>query len=67
MPQILIELATQIDVPPAHLAERRAAPTVAEGQANIEPLIRIRSGAERPADCFRERPGYYQVVPGGDS
>ena len=52
MASILVELATQIEVPPAHLAERRAPPSFEEGQANIDPLIRIRSGTERPADAF---------------
>lgn len=64
MIQMLIELSTQIEVPPEHLREQRAAPTLADGQSPMTPLIRIRSGAERPADAYvsvRYRDHWYWV------
>ncbi len=53
--EILVELASFITVPEAHVAEQRVGPT-AEPEAGpsgpIRPLIRIASSPERPADAF---------------
>lgn len=50
--QVLSALALGVDVPQGHLARRLtpAAPELAGGEA--PPLLRIRSGAERPDDPF---------------
>lgn len=48
-------MASCIDVPPAHVAENRAAPGFADvggAASGLEPLIRVRSGVERPGDAF---------------
>ena len=52
MAQILVELSTQIDVPPAHLADRRATPSLKDQEAVVDELIEIRSGLETPSDAF---------------
>jgi hypothetical protein len=55
MLQIMIELATEVDVPPSHVAEgRTVGPLVQEGGANeeVKPLIRIKSSAEKPEFAF---------------
>ena len=53
--EILIDLASFISVPEAHVRERRVGPTQEdEGgvEGPIRPLIRIGSAAERPGDAF---------------
>jgi hypothetical protein len=53
--EILIDLASFISVPEAHVLERRVGPTHEdEGSAEgpIRPLIRIGSAVERPNDAF---------------
>lgn len=53
--QVLIELASQVAVPPEHVVEHRTygqVPTVPEGTAALASLISIRSGTERTADAF---------------
>jgi len=53
--EILGELAAYIDVPEAHLAEQSATPTMVEEEAlavGIPPLIRVKSGSEKPDDAF---------------
>ena len=52
MATILIELATQIDVPAEHLAERRVSASLKDGGANIADLINIHSGRDRPDNAF---------------
>lgn len=55
MMEILGELAAYIDVPAEHLAERSATPTMVEEgaiAAGIPPLIRVKSGSEKPDDAF---------------
>ena len=55
MMEILGELAAYIDVPDAHLAERSAIPMMVEEDAlavGIPPLIRVKSGSEKPDDAF---------------
>lgn len=52
--EILLELASYIDVPAEHAAEERVFPALArQGAAGgLAPLIRVRSGAQRPQDAF---------------
>ena len=52
MAKIMVQLALDVDVPAAHLAERRAAPIPAEDHVRREPLMRIGSSVDRPADAF---------------
>jgi hypothetical protein len=62
--EILVDLSSFIDVPEAHVADRRVTPT-AEPEVGpsgpIRPLIRIGSTPERPADAFLAVPyrGYW--------
>jgi hypothetical protein len=52
--EVLVDIATDIEVPAADVRENRVSPTFEETLAgeNIPPLIRIRSSAERPAEAF---------------
>jgi hypothetical protein len=54
--QIMITLATQIDVPPEHVAEGRTVASIAsrgDGEGEPRPRIMdIRNSTERPADAF---------------
>ncbi len=53
--QVIIGLASYIEVPEAHIAEKRALPgPVAEevDGTRVPPLIRIRSSSVRPVDAF---------------
>ena len=55
MLEILLDMSSYIDVPPAHVSERRAAPgfaDVARSAANLKPLMRVSSSVEKPADAF---------------
>jgi len=55
MLEILIDMASYIDVPAAHVAEHRAAPGFADtggASGGLKPLIRVYSGTERPGDAF---------------
>lgn len=55
MLEILLDMASYIDVPAADLAEHRATPGFAQisgGSNGLEPLVRVRSAAERPDDAF---------------
>ena len=55
MLEILLDMSSCIDVPPAHVVERRAAPGFADAAGatgGLPPLIRVNSGTERPADAF---------------
>ncbi len=62
--EILVDLSSFIDVPEAHVTDRRVTPT-AELEVGpsgpIRPLIRIGSSPERPADAFLAVPyrGYW--------
>ena len=53
--EVLVDLASVISVPEAHVLERRVGPTQ-EGEAGDEgplrPLLRIGSAAERPGEAF---------------
>ena len=53
--EILMDLASDIDVPEAHIAEKRANPTFSETTAAgtpIAPLMQIHSSREKPSDAF---------------
>jgi hypothetical protein len=53
--QIMTELGTDVEVPAAHVAERRTYPSIPEPAGEPEalpPLVRIQSGTSRPADAF---------------
>lgn len=53
MLQIIVELASYIDVPAKDVQEGRVAPALVEENASgIPPMIRIRSDASRPDDAF---------------
>lgn len=55
MLETLLDMASYIDVPPAHVAENRASPGFADvgaAASGLKPLIRVRSGVERPGDAF---------------
>lgn len=55
MLETLLDMASYIDVPAAHVAENRAAPGFADvggAASGLKPLIRVRSGAEKPNDAF---------------
>ena len=55
MLQIMIELATQIDVPPQHVTEGRTIPSTAtldRTEEKIDRLVRINSSADKPEDAF---------------
>ena len=55
--QIMLEIASYIEVPEKHIESNRTQQTASvktEVEADIPPLIRIKSGKERPADPFVE-------------
>ena len=55
MLQILIDLASSIDVPAAHVTENRVNPTLKDEAVegvSVPPLIRINSSPQKPADAF---------------
>jgi hypothetical protein len=55
MLEIIIDLASYIEVPPLHIEEKRVTPTM-HGETvqglPVPPLIRIHSSTHRPADAF---------------
>jgi hypothetical protein len=52
--EIIIDLASYIEVPEVHVEEQRVNPTQKEEaiSGSLGPLIRIRSSREKPADAF---------------
>ena len=55
MLEIIIHLASYIEVPEVHVKEKRVNPTnIEEGSSHdiIQPLIRIQSSREKPSDAF---------------
>ena len=69
--EVLIDLASFITVPEAHLADRRVGRTVEPEQGPngpIPPLIRILSAADRPEDAFIAVPyqGYWFYIDNRD-
>ena len=62
--EIIIDLGSYIDVPNAHVEEKRVNPTHLEEAApgsSLQPLIRIHSSHEKPAEAFVAVPyhGYW--------
>jgi hypothetical protein len=60
--EIIIDLASYIDVPSAHVEEKRVNPTMAGETVNgvpVPPLIRIHSSTDKPADAFIAVPYRY--------
>jgi len=52
---IIIELCSQIDVPPEHAAEGRTYATsteIGEGEGHVSPLIRVHCSKDKPSDSF---------------
>jgi hypothetical protein len=69
MMEIMLQLGFGIDVPAAHLAGGRALPGQSQpGAAPVEPLVRIRSGAQEPADAYAAVPykGYWYWIDDND-
>lgn len=61
---IIIDLASFIDVPEAHVAEKRVTPTIQEEAGpggSVSPLIQIHSSRDKPGDAFAAVPyrGYW--------
>jgi hypothetical protein len=55
MLDILVELSGSIEVPAVHVAQERTYPTRGEGSfqgRKVQPLMRIHSGKDKPADAF---------------
>lgn len=55
MMQVMIELASQLEVPDVHVEENRAAKTLSENistEGKTKRLISIKSGTEEPEDAF---------------
>ena len=54
MLEILTDLASSIEVPGAHVTEKRVNPTLEEqvGDVKVPPLIRVSSSPSPPADAF---------------
>ena len=55
MLEILLDMSSYIDVPAAHVTEKRASPGFADAGAatgGLPPLLRVHSGTERPGDAF---------------
>ena len=57
MLELMLELATGVNVPPSDLTEGRALPGMgAPGEVPPEPLLRIRCGKSAPPDAFAAVP-----------
>jgi hypothetical protein len=54
--QILLEVGGQVNVPPAHIAEGRATPELADPSPETIRRLRIHSTTERPSDAFLSVP-----------
>ncbi len=55
MLEILLELGAYIDVPEPHVAQQRTTPNAAQDAdvaAGVEPLLRVQSDEEKPADAY---------------
>jgi hypothetical protein len=65
--EVIIDLSADIEVPAAHVEEKRVSPTHVEKTAKGEkvlPLIRIRSSSEKPGDALvsiRYRNAYFWI------
>ena len=51
---VIVDLSADIEVPAAHVEEKRVSPTFADPAAGEKapPLLRIRSSSEKPGDAF---------------
>jgi hypothetical protein len=56
MLEIMLELATGIELPPTHVASGRASPRGQAGAAPVPALVRIQSGTAVPADPYAAVP-----------
>lgn len=52
MLQILQAFSSQVEVPPEHLREKRASPTIETDSSGRQAIGRIRSGTERPEEAY---------------
>ena len=52
MLQIMVELATQVDVPPRHVEDGRTIPSIPRDEGDDGYLIRINNSKEKPDDAF---------------
>ena len=55
MLEIMVEIAFNIEVPAAHVAEKRTIATITgevETKSNVIPSARIKSALKKPADAF---------------
>ncbi len=65
--EIIIEMASQIDVPEEHVAEGRTyatLPQVGSGEGQVPPFSRVHTGKEKPAHAFaaiRNRGHWYWI------
>ena len=53
--QVILNLASFIEVPETHVAEKRVGPSLTEEKADgspVPPLMRIRSSSQKPEDAF---------------
>lgn len=53
--EVIVDLAADIEVPDAHVRERRVSPThveQTEPRGTVGPLIRVRNSPEKPGDAF---------------
>jgi hypothetical protein len=53
--QVLVNLASSIEVPETHVAEKRVSPSLVEEAAGgnpVKPVMRIRSSSQKPEDAF---------------
>jgi hypothetical protein len=53
--EVLVDLSADIEVPAAHVEQKRVAPTHVEKGAQegeMRPLIRIQSSSQKPGDAF---------------
>jgi hypothetical protein len=65
MMEIMLQLGFGIDLPPEHATQGRVLPGQRRpGDAKAEPLVRIRSGTEAPADAYATVPyrGYWYWI-----
>lgn len=63
MLQIMVDMATQVDVPEEHVADGRTPPSLPAGEA-ADRVMRIHSSRERPRDAFtavRYRDHWYYI------
>jgi len=61
--QIMIDIASNIEVPPAHMSEKRVSPAMPEDTfqgAPVSPLVNIHSSPDKPCDAFVSIPFHGQ-------